>query len=80
MYIILDFDGTVVEHKYPKIGRANPGAIGTILKLQKAGHRIILNTYRADCENGTLNHAIDYLRKHGIEVDKCNTRKVTPPD
>jgi len=80
MYIILDFDGTVVEHKYPRIGKPNPLAIETIQKIQKAGHKIILNTYRADCNDGTLYEAIEYLRKHGIEVDKCNKRKIAPPD
>ena len=46
--IYLDFDGTVVEHQFPKIGRCNFGCIEVIKKLQDAGHKIILNTYRAD--------------------------------
>src|SRR5690606_31270663 len=27
MIIAVDFDGTIVEHKYPRIGRAVPGAL-----------------------------------------------------
>ena len=52
--IELDFDGTVVEHAYPEIGLPNPGAIEVILKLQKKGHKIILNTLRANFKNGSL--------------------------
>ncbi len=61
MTIFLDFDGTVVEHAYPKIGRANFGCIEVIKKLQDAGHRIILNTYRADLNDGTLEEAQSLL-------------------
>jgi len=62
MRIYLDFDGTVVEHTYPKMGRCNFGCMEVIKKLQDAGHEIILNTYRADCADGTLEQAIDYLK------------------
>jgi len=61
MKIYLDFDGTVVEHEYPEIGKYNKGAFKVIKKLQDAGHEIILNTYRADCNDGTLEAAKAYL-------------------
>jgi hypothetical protein len=61
MRIYLDFDGTVVEHAYPRMGRANFGCMEVIKKLQDAGHEIILNTYRADCADGTLEQAIKYF-------------------
>lgn len=61
MVIYLDFDGTLVEHEYPKIGRCNFGCIEVVKRLQDAGHEVILNTYRADCANGTLEKAIDWL-------------------
>lgn len=64
MKIYLDFDGTVVEHAYPKIGRANFGAAEVIRRLQDAGHEIILNTYRAECGNGSLENAINYLNNN----------------
>ena len=63
MIIYLDFDGTVVEHEYPKIGRNNYGCIDIIKKLQDAGHDIILNTYRADCNDGTLEDALSYINE-----------------
>lgn len=61
MKIYLDFDGTVVEHQYPNIGMYNIGCFEVIKKLQNAGHHIILNTYRANCNDGTLELALNYL-------------------
>lgn len=61
MIIYLDFDGTVVEHDYPKMGRCNFGCMEVLKKLQDAGHEIILNTYRVDCNDGTLQKALDWF-------------------
>lgn len=63
MKIYLDFDGTVLEHAYPKMGRCNFGGIEVIKKLQGAGHEIILNTYRADLNDGTLEQALRLLNE-----------------
>ena len=60
--IYLDFDGTVVEHMYPKIGRCNFGCMEVIKKLQDAGHHIILNTMRVEFRDGSLEEAIEYLQ------------------
>lgn len=73
MKIYLDFDGTVVEHAYPKMGRCNFGSIEIIKKLQDAGHEIILNTYRADCNNGTLEEALKLLNENYWMVLKKST-------
>jgi hypothetical protein len=62
MLIYLDFDGTVVEHQYPKMGRCNFGCMEIIKKLQDAGHKIVLNTYRADIGNG-VDAALKYLNE-----------------
>lgn len=77
MIIFLDFDGTVVEHDYPRIGRENPGAFQVIEKLQNAGHDIILNTYRKDAQDNTFEEAVEYLNFHPyydrIHIDRsCN--------
>jgi hypothetical protein len=61
MKIYLDFDGTVVEHEWPKIGRCNYGCFEVIKKLQDAGHEIILNTSRAESYDKTLNEALEYI-------------------
>ena len=46
MIIAVDFDGTIVEHRYPKIGKEKPFAIETLKKLSAEGHRLILWTVR----------------------------------
>ena len=46
MTIAVDFDGTIVEHKYPAIGRELPFAIETLKKLRVEHHRLILWTVR----------------------------------
>ena len=67
--IAVDFDGTIVEHKYPEIGKELPFATHTLLSLQKKGHRIILWTYRAGKE---LDEAIDFCRNKGLEFYTVN--------
>ena len=46
MIIAVDFDGTIVEHKYPAIGRELPFAIETLRKLQSERHKLILWTVK----------------------------------
>ncbi len=64
MRIYLDFDGTVVEHNFPAIGAENPNAIKVISLLQKAGHDLVLNTYRADIDLSYVNEALNFLNSH----------------
>ena len=80
--IYLDFDGTVVEHAYPEIGALNPRSFSVIRKLQNAGHRIILNTYRADLADGSLQAALDFLNDKNNEllpITECTELKIQPP-
>ena len=42
MIIAVDFDGTIVEHAYPKIGKERPFATATLRQLQKDGHLLVL--------------------------------------
>lgn len=81
MTIYLDFDGTVVEHHYPALGAPNPHALRVIAKLQAKGHHIILNTYRADLNDGSLEEALTYLNSSGnIEpITEYLDAKVNPP-
>ena len=44
--IAVDFDGTIVEHQYPAIGKELLFAFETLRQLQKQGHQLILWTYR----------------------------------
>src|SRR5690554_5863390 len=63
MVIAVDFDGTIVEHAYPEIGRPIPFAIETLLQLQKDNHKLILWTVR---EGELLQDAIDYCAERGL--------------
>lgn len=69
MIIAVDFDGTIVEHRYPKIGKEIPFAIATLKKLQKERNLLILWTVR---EGELLDEAVNYCRKRGLEFYAVN--------
>ena len=69
MIIAVDFDGTIVEHKYPKIGKEIPFAIQTLRMLQKEGFRVILWTSRCNKE---LVEAIQFCKGRGLEFYAVN--------
>lgn len=69
MVIGVDFDGTIVEHEYPRIGAPIPFAIETLLRLQKDGHILILWTVR---EDELLQEAIDYCAQRGLVFYAAN--------
>lgn len=67
--IAVDFDGTIVEHDYPGIGKEMIFAFDTLRALQKKGHRLILWTFRC---GPLLDEAVEYCRKNGIEFYAVN--------
>ena len=69
MRIAVDFDGTVVEHKYPKIGKPMLFAFETLKQLQNQKHTLILWTYRS---GKYLDEAVEFCRKNGIEFYAVN--------
>src|SRR5690606_1858850 len=69
MVIAVDFDGTIVEHEYPAIGKPIPFAIETLLQLQKDKHKLILWTVR---EGDLLQEAIDYCEERGLYFYAAN--------
>ena len=69
MIIAVDFDGTIVRHKYPSIGKEKPFAIKTLKLLQDKGHQIILWTYRSGKE---LDDAIQFCKKRGLTFHAVN--------
>ena len=46
MTIAVDFDGTIVTHEYPKIGKERTFATDTLKHLIQDGHKLILWTVR----------------------------------
>ncbi|MDD6209155.1 MAG: hypothetical protein PUB21_00950 [Bacteroidales bacterium] len=69
MLIAVDFDGTIVEHRYPKIGNPIPFAIETLIQLQKEQHRLILWTVR---EGRLLDEAVAYCEERGLTFYAVN--------
>lgn len=67
--IAIDFDGTIVEHDYPRIGKEMMFAFATIKELHKKGHKLILNTYRT---GDLLNEAVEFCRNNGVEFYAVN--------
>jgi hydroxymethylpyrimidine pyrophosphatase-like HAD family hydrolase len=69
MIIAVDFDGTIVEHEYPAIGKEIPFAIETLKLIQKKGHKLILWTYRHGKE---LEDAIKFCEDRGLYFHAVN--------
>lgn len=70
MTIAVDFDGTIVTHEYPKIGRDIPFAIDTLKRLQK-DFQIILVMWTVR-EGRLLDEAVEYCRERGLEFYAVN--------
>ena len=67
--IAVDFDGTIVEHAFPEIGKEMLFAFETLKALQDKGHRLILWTFR---DGKTLEDAVAYCKERGIEFYAVN--------
>lgn len=69
MLIAVDFDGTIVDHRYPEIGRPVPGAFEWLQKFRENGATLILWTMRS---GDTLAEAAEFLAKHGVGFEHLN--------
>lgn len=69
MIIAVDFDGTIVEHEYPNIGKEKIFATETLRQLINDGHRLILWTVR---EGELLDEAVEWCRQRGVEFYAVN--------
>lgn len=85
MIVYLDFDGTVVQHRYPLIGEYNEGCIRVIKELQDVGYEVFLNTMRCEFNDGSLEKALDYVnnvlpKMTGVNITpiKSTVRKHSP--
>ncbi len=50
--IAIDFDGTVVTHEFPNVGK-EIGAEPVLRRLMRTGHRLILYTMRSNCQGNS---------------------------
>ena len=69
MTIAVDFDGTIVEHEYPRIGAEIPFAIDTLKRLQQEKHKLILWSVR---EGKLLDEAIEFCHQRGLDFYAVN--------
>lgn len=67
--IAVDFDGTIVENRFPEIGKPILFAFESLKKLQEEGHRLILWTYR---HGERLEEAVKFCRDKGLEFYAVN--------
>lgn len=72
--IAVDFDGTIVEHKYPDIGKVRPFAFETLKALESEGYRLILWTSR---EGKLQEDAVAFCQKNGLTFYAVNSNN--PP-
>ena len=73
MIIAVDFDGTIVEHRFPKLGTEIPHAFKILKRLKTEGHILILWTYRSGEE---LNEAVKYCKRNGLEFHAINNNSI----
>lgn len=63
---LVDFDGTIVKHDYPRIGEPNPNAIELMREYtEKFNVGWILDTMRSD---KLLDDAVSYIEANGIKL------------
>lgn len=70
MTIGVDFDGTIVEDKYPAIGEEIPFATDTLKMLIKEHHKLILWTVR---EGLALEEAVQWCHERGVDFYAINS-------
>jgi hypothetical protein len=72
--VAIDFDGTIVDHKYPEIGQAVPGAFYWMRRWQEAGANLLLWTMRSDTLDAgdVLSQAVRFCSQAGIEFAGVN--------
>ena len=67
--IAVDFDGTLCESKWPKIGEPNRALIDQLIEEQKKGTAVILFTCR---DRKLLREAVKWCRDQGLVFDEVN--------
>lgn len=75
MTIAVDFDGTIVEHRYPEIGREIPNAVRTLKRMQDEmpDLRMILWSVR---EGDLLDQAVQWCRERGLGFYAVNSNYI----
>ncbi len=73
---VIDFDGTIVKHDFPRIGEPLPEAFKVMKELKAAGWVLILWTCRENdghkINRQYLKDAVDFCKENGVEFDGAN--------
>ena len=86
--IAVDFDGTLCEYAFPKIGEQklhHKELLDLLVAMRQNGHKLILWTCRGDNEEyPCLSEAIEWCKNQGLEFDAINeniiaTKKLSGP-
>lgn len=77
LILAIDFDGTIVDHEFPKIGKLKTGAKEAINSLHNLGHKIIIWTCRNHTEkdlnqDSTIRGVQNFLEREGVKYDVVN--------
>jgi len=76
MTIAVDFDGTLCQHAFPRIGEQTDSQkelMSTLIRMKKQGHKLILWTNRGNNEQyKSLDEAVDWCKTRGLEFDAIN--------
>jgi hypothetical protein len=72
--IAVDFDGTIAQHEFPKIGPPVPGAFEWLRKYLELDAKLLLWTMRSDGQDvgDVLTQAIEFCRERGVEFHGHN--------
>lgn len=69
LIIAVDFDGTLCDSCFPKIGHPHLELINRLRQLRQEGNKLILWTCRND---EYLENALAFCQKHHLEFDAIN--------
>ena len=76
LVIAVDFDGTLCEFAFPKIGEQTEKQkelMNLLIYMKSQGHKLILWTNRGDNEEyPVLTEAIEWCKEKGLEFDAIN--------
>ena len=80
--IAIDFDGTIVEHDFPRIGALKPWAKSVINKWYDMGYKIIIWTCRNNHEpdhpewdQAPISAVREFLMKEGVKFHGINQQQ-----
>lgn len=67
--VAVDFDGVLVEDRFPHVGEPRTRVIARVHRYKELGYRVILWT----CRHGeALEYAVNWCKEQGIEFDAIN--------